>query len=58
MAANFHGAQCSRTELTAGSVFPITKRLELEGYYAYQRDTAKSPNRTVNAVATVINLYF
>ncbi len=48
----------SRTELTAGSVFPITKHFELEAYYAHQRDTSKSPNRTVNAVGTVVNLYF
>ncbi len=48
----------SRTELTAGSVFPLTKHFELEGYYAHQRDTAKSPNRTVNALGTVVNLYF
>ncbi len=50
--------KCSRTELTAGSVFPITKHLELEGYFAHQQDTAKSPNRTVNAVGIVTNLYF
>ncbi len=50
--------KCSRTELTAGSVFPITRHFELEGYFAHQHDTSKSPNRTVNAVGTVINLYF
>jgi hypothetical protein len=50
--------KCSRTELTAGSVFPITRHFELEGYYAHQHDTGKSPNRTVNAVGAVINLYF
>ncbi len=54
--SRFH--KCSRTELTAGSVFPITKHFELEGYYAHQHDTGKSPNRTVNAMGAVINLYF
>jgi hypothetical protein len=48
----------SRTELTAGSAFPITKHFELEGYFAHQQDTAASPNRTVNAAGVVINLYF
>jgi len=48
----------SRTELIAGSTFPIAKHFELEGYFAHQQDTATSPNRTVNAVGVVVNLYF
>jgi hypothetical protein len=48
----------SRTALTAGSVFPITKRFELEGYYEHQNDSGGSPNRQVNAVGAVISLYF
>ncbi|MBZ5537937.1 MAG: DUF2490 domain-containing protein [Acidobacteriia bacterium] len=48
----------SRTAVTAGSVFPITKHLELEGYFEHQNDTGGSPNRQVDAVGTVINLYF
>ena len=48
----------SRTELTAGSAFPITKHFELESYYAHQNDTGGSSNRTVDAIGVVVNLYF
>ena len=48
----------SRTGLIAGSAFPITKHFELEGYFEHQNDTGGSPNRKVNAVGFVINLYF
>jgi Protein of unknown function (DUF2490) len=48
----------SRTSLIAGSAFPITKHIELESYYEHQNDTSSSPNRQVNAVGAVINLYF
>jgi hypothetical protein len=48
----------SRTELTAGSVFPITRRVELEGYFLHQNDTGGTSNRTVSGLGIVINLYF
>jgi hypothetical protein len=48
----------SRTALTAGSVFPITRRFELEGYYEHQNDTGGSSNRQVNAAGAALNLYF
>ncbi len=48
----------SRTELTAGSVFPITRRVELEGYFLHQNDTGGTSNRTVNGLGIVTNLYF
>jgi hypothetical protein len=48
----------NRTALTAGSVFPITKRFELEGYYEHQNDSGGSPNRQVNAAGAVLSLYF
>jgi hypothetical protein len=48
----------SRTELTAGSVFPITRRVELEGYFLHQNDTGGTSNRSVNGLGIVINLYF
>ena len=48
----------SRTTFDAGSIFPIGKHVELEGYYEYQNDTSKSPTRQLNAVALVLNLYF
>jgi len=48
----------SRTALTAGSTFPITKHFELEGYYEHQNDSGGSSNRQVNGVGSVLNLYF
>ncbi len=48
----------SRTALDAGSVFPLGNHLELEGYYEHQHDTSSSPTRQVNAVGSVVNLYF
>jgi hypothetical protein len=48
----------SRTALTAGSSFPITKHLELESHFEHQNDTGGSSNRQVNAIGAVCNLYF
>jgi hypothetical protein len=48
----------SRTTLAAGSIFPVGKHVELEGYYEHQNDTSKSPNRQVDAFGLVLNLYF
>ena len=48
----------SRTALTAGSAFPITKHIEFESYYEHQNDTSSSPNRQVNALGVVVNLFF
>jgi len=48
----------SRTALTAGSAFPTTKHIELESYYEHQNDTSSNPNRQVNALGVVVNLYF
>ena len=51
-------AAFSRTETMAGASFPITRYLELEGYFAYQLDTGNSPNRKTRAVGAVANFYF
>jgi hypothetical protein len=48
----------SRTALIAGSSFPITGHFEFESYFEHQNDSGGSPNRTVNAVGVVANLYF
>jgi hypothetical protein len=48
----------SRTSLIAGSAFPITRHVELEGYLEHQNDSGGSSNRTVDAVGAVVNLYF
>ncbi len=48
----------SRTALDVGGVFPFLHRFEIEPYYEHQNDTAKSPNRQVNAVGLVLSIYF
>lgn len=48
----------SRTTVDIGSIFPIGKHVELEGYYEHQNDTGKAPNRQINGVSTILNLYF
>jgi hypothetical protein len=48
----------SRTALTAGCVFPIRKRSEIEMYYEHQNRTETSPNRQLNAIGIQLNLYF
>ena len=48
----------SRTALSAGCVFPIRRRSEIEAYYEHQNRTEKSPNQQLNAVGIQLNLYF
>ena len=48
----------SRTALTAGLAFPITKHLELESYFEHQNNTEGSSNQELHAVGAVLNLYF
>ena len=51
-------AKWSRTATTAGCVFPIRKRAELEAYFEHQNDTAGSRNRQINAVGVALSLHF
>lgn len=48
----------SRTAETIGATFPLRKRLELEPYYEHQNETGSAPNRQVNAIGFVLNMYF
>jgi len=48
----------SRTALTAGCVFPIRKRSEIEAYFEHQNRTEKSPNQQVKALGIQLNFYF
>ncbi len=41
-------AKWSDTELYAGCLFPMRKRLEFDTYYAHQNNTGKRPNETLN----------
>ena len=48
----------SRSELTLGSSFPVTRHWELEAYYDYQNDTSESPHRHTRALGAVTTFYF
>lgn len=48
----------SRVSFDVGSTFPIGRHTELEGYYQHQNDTGKSPNRQLDGLGLVLNLYF
>ena len=48
----------SRTELQAGSSFPVTRRWELESYFDYINDSSGSPTRQTKALGIVTTLYF
>jgi hypothetical protein len=48
----------SRTAESAGVVFPIGKRFEIEPYFEHQNDTSAVPNRQVNAIGFVWTMYF
>jgi hypothetical protein len=48
----------SRTAISAGSVFPLKGRWELEVYYEHQNDTSSAPNEQVDALGFVVSAYF
>ena len=48
----------SRTELQAGSAFPVTRRWELESYFDVINDSSESPTSQTKAVGVVTTLYF
>jgi hypothetical protein len=48
----------SRTELQAGSSFPVTRNWELESYFDYINDSSGSPTRQTKALGVVTTLYF
>ncbi len=48
----------STTELYAGSLFPLGKHVQFNLYYEHENDTGKHPNKQLNEVGLVLNLYF
>jgi hypothetical protein len=48
----------STTELYAGSVFPMTKHLQLKAYYEHQNNTGKKHNEQVHGLGLALNMYF
>jgi hypothetical protein len=48
----------STTSLYAGSLFPVAKHVQFNTYFEHDNNTGKHPNRQVNSVGLVLNLYF
>jgi hypothetical protein len=48
----------STTSLYAGSLFPVGKHVQFNTYFEHDNNTGKHPNRQVNSVGLVLNLYF
>lgn len=48
----------STTELYAGCLFPVGKRLEFNAYYEHENDTGKSPNKQQNYIGLALYLFF
>ena len=48
----------SSTDLYAGSLFPVGKRVQFNLYYEHENDTGKKPNRQNNYAGLALYLYF
>jgi hypothetical protein len=48
----------SVTRLFAGCLLPISKHIQLDGYYEHVNNTGPHPNREVNAIGSILNFYF
>jgi hypothetical protein len=48
----------STTELDAGSIFPMTKHLQIKAYYEHQNNTGKKHNEQVHGLGLALNMYF
>jgi hypothetical protein len=48
----------STTSLYAGCLLPVGKHVQFDPYYEHDNNTGKDPNRQVNSIGLVMNLYF
>lgn len=48
----------STTSLYAGCLLPVGKHVQFDPYYEHDNNTGKAPNRQVNSIGLVMNLYF
>ena len=48
----------SSTALYAGCRFSFGKRTQIDPYYEHENNTGKPPNKQVNALGLILNLYF
>jgi hypothetical protein len=57
----YYGSQYGKwydTALSAGANLPLTKQIELNPYYEHQNETNKSPNKQVNSLGLMLNIFF
>ena len=48
----------STTDLYAGCLFPVGKRVQFDTYYEHENNTGKSPNRQNNFIGLALSLFF
>ena len=48
----------AKNSITIGSIFPTSKRTELEAYYEDQRDSGTTPDTHTRGLGVVLSLYF
>jgi hypothetical protein len=48
----------STTDLYAGCLLPVGKKVQFDSYYQHQNNTGKTPNREDNFVGLAMHLYF
>jgi hypothetical protein len=46
------------TAVSAGTKLPIAKKVELDTYYQHQNQTNNVPNRQVNSLGLILNVFF
>jgi len=51
-------AKWSTTSLYAGTLFPLGKHVQFNLYFEHDNNTGKPPNRQINSVGLILNLYF
>ncbi|UWZ84805.1 DUF2490 domain-containing protein [Occallatibacter riparius] len=50
-------AKWSNTAIHAGCLFPIKQRLALDAYYEHQNQTGNTPNKQLNQLGLILNIY-
>jgi hypothetical protein len=48
----------STTDLYAGCLFPVGKRVQFNAYYEHENNTGKHPNQPVNDLGLALDLFF
>lgn len=48
----------STTDLYAGCLFGVGKRVQFDAYYEHENNTEKKPNQQINAGGIILNLFF